>query len=65
VCARELFYSPEALQNGSIQKFSLDVSEADILMNWICNLTNKLHINLLPLNETEDRIMYFKCFAFM
>jgi hypothetical protein len=57
VCARELFYSPEALQNGSIQKFSLDVSEADISMNWICNLTNKLHINLLPLNETEDRIL--------
>jgi hypothetical protein len=46
VRARELLYSPQTLECGSVQKFSFDTGETDILMNWISDFSGKLHSSI-------------------
>jgi hypothetical protein len=43
VRAGELLYSPQTLEHSRVQKFSFDIGETDISMNWIGDFSGKLH----------------------
>jgi hypothetical protein len=46
VRARELLYSPQTLERSSVQKFSFDIGETDISMNWIGDFSGKPHSSI-------------------